>query len=185
MPFIRADDDGFEVDGDDNVTYTGSFGYYPPAEVAYKPRPFDPATLPPVAAAAYLMLRDAGVVQFRVRYDGGHDEGFAHADCGRTADGVVCSIDKLVADLSTPDRIDELQAAFGATASAAYYTQLAPGELPRHALDGLADEAVGCLLGQGYGTGEYSMYGAVVIDLTTGRLIDEPSAPRPPDVTFD
>ena len=189
MPFVRTDEDGYEVSGDDEVTYTGPFNYYPPAEVAYKPRPFDPADLSPAAAAAYELLRAGGIVRFRVRYDGGHDEGFAHADAGWTADGADRSIDDLVADLSAPDRVNALRMAFDARLASlpptAYYARLTEGERVRRALDELADELASCLLGNGYGTGECSLYGALTADLTTGTLTDDPDAGRPPDVTFD
>jgi hypothetical protein len=62
---------------------------------------------------------------------------------------------------------------------------LPPEKLVALALDDLGDEMASSLLGRGYGTGEYSMYGVLTADLTTGTLTDEPSAQRPPDVTFD
>ena len=195
MPFIRVDDDGYEIaDGDDDadVTHTGSFDYAPPEEVAYKPRPFDPANLSAWAAAALSVLRDLGIVRFRVRYDGGHDEGFAHADAGWSADGVGRPIGRIVADVTaTAAHVDALRAAFGVGSPASpagpthYYANLSPDELVAAALDELGNEMVSCLLGDGYGTGEYSMYGELTADLTTGTLTDEPAAPRPPDVTFD
>lgn len=190
MPFMRADEDGMDVN-DDDVTYTGSFNYYPPEEVAYKPRPFDAAALSAEAAAAYELLRASGIVRFRVRYDGGHDEGFAHADAGWSADGYGRPIEQIIADVSGSVLAEAVRAAFRAgsvrasPAMAEYYAKLTPDELLRRAIDGLADEMASCLLGSGYGTGEYSMYGELTADLTTGTLTDEPSAPRPPDVTFD
>ena len=190
MPFIRNDEDGLEVDEDDGVTYTVPFDYYPAAEVAYEPRPFDPAGLPPLSAAAYSMLRTAGVVRFRVRYDGGHDEGFAHADAVWTADGYGRPIEQLFAEVSaaTADDVRTALMAGAVPASPARadrYAKLTPDELLRRAVDDLADGMVSCLLGNGYGTGEYSMYGELTLDLTTDTLTDEPGAQRPPDVTFD
>ncbi len=191
MPYIRADEDGLEVGDDDAVTYTGSFNYYPPAEVAYEPQPFDPAALSAAASAAYELLRANGIVRFRVRYDGGHDEGFAHADAGWSADGYGRPIERIVADLTDSEQAEAVRAAFRAgpvqasPAMAEYYARLTPAELLRGAIDDLANEMVACLLGNGYGTGEYSMYGEVTADLTTGTLTDEPAAGRPPDVTFD
>jgi len=49
----------------------------------------------------------------------------------------------------------------------------------------IGDQIVVCLLGDGYGTGEYSMYGSVTVDLTTGTLTDDPAVSLPPGVTFD
>ena len=192
MPYIRPDEDGVEYDADDQPTHTGPFDYYPPEEVAYEPKPFDPADLSPAAAAAYAMLREVGLVRFRVRYDGGHDEGFAHADGGRTADGTDWPADRLVAELATPERIGALRSALhqeppGASSNwpPDHYAELDAASVARDVLDALGDEMASCLLGQGYGTGEYSMYGAFTADLTTGTLSDEPDAPLPPDVTFD
>jgi hypothetical protein len=192
MPFIRPDEEGFEVDEEDNVTYTGSYDYFPVTEYAYKPRPFDPAKLTGAAAAVYAMLRSIGLMQFEVRYDGGHDEGFAHADGGRTADGMRRPIDAIIADLSTQENVNTLRMALGQTLAEQrhrsvneYYAKLSPEKLFKLVLDDLSDEMAACLLGQGYGTGEYSMYGAFTADLSSGTLSDEESAARPPDVNFD
>lgn len=192
MPFLRLDEDGFEEGEDDEVTYTGDFKYYPAEDYAYKPEPYDPAKLPAVAKAALDALVSLGITQFRVRYDGGHDEGFAHADCGRTADGAVRSVDELVAGLALPERIAGLRAAAGGESasrwhnSADRYAKLQDATVVRDALYELGNEMASCLLGNGYGTGEYSMYGAITADLVTGELTDErDSVPRPPDSTFD
>lgn len=192
MPYIRLDEDGFEVDDDENLTYTGSFNYHSADEYAYKPNRFDPDELTGEVAAVYAKLRAIGLTRLRVRYDGGHDEGFAHADGGLMRDGIDRSIDAIVADLATPRFVDELWTAIGQPAAdhrgrsaSAYYAKLSPAEFVRQLLDELADEMAGCLLGDGYGTGEYSIYGAFTADLATGELTDDPSARRPPDGTFD
>jgi hypothetical protein len=47
------------------------------------------------------------------------------------------------------------------------------------ALDDLGGELAIKLLGSGYGTGEYEMYGAFTADILTGELIDDPNALKP------
>src|SRR4051812_26573599 len=96
MPYIRLDEDGFKSDDNDNVKYTGDFAYVDAAEVAYKPQPFNPDKLAPLVAKALTAMRASGAVRFRVRYDGGHDEGFAHAESVEMADGSTLSIDALM-----------------------------------------------------------------------------------------
>jgi len=191
MPYIRLDDDdNVRVDDEDNVTYTGSFAYHTVDEVAYKPKKFDPTMLTGTSAVIHAMLRAINLTEFHVRFDGGHDEGFAHADGGRTADGQLRSIESVVDELATPERIGAIKAAPNPDDPrqrylSEYYAKLAPTELVRRMLDELGDMMASCLLGSGYGTGEYSMYGAFVADLSTGELTDDPSAQRPPDVNFD
>jgi len=191
MPYIRLDDDdNVQVDDEDNVTYTGSFGYHTVDEVAYKPKKFDPTMLTGASAVIYAMLIAMDLTEFHVRYDGGHDEGFAHADGGRTADRQLRSIESVVDELATPERIGAIKAAPNPDDArqrymSEYYAKLAPTELVRRMLDELGDEMANCLLGSSYGTGEYSMYGAFVADLSTGELTDDASAQRPPNVNFD
>ncbi len=191
MPYIRIDEDGMEDDDETGVTFTGDFSYHTVEEYAYKPQAFDPAELTGPVATVYAMLRSIGLIEFHVRYDGGHDEGFAHADGGRSADGTLRSIESIVDDLATPDNVSALGKAFSAVADRRhhsvreYYAKLTPSDFVKQMLDELADAMAGCLLGKGYGTGEYSIYGAFTADLTTGSLIDDANAQRPPDVSFD
>ena len=191
MPYIRLDEDGIESDDDDNVRYTGAFQYMDAEEVAYKPEPFDVTTLAPLVAKVLTAMRASGAVAFRVRYDGGHDEGFAHAEAVEMADGSNLSIDALVQKLADPKQAAELRAAAAVPGAShwhqaeQYYANLTDEQVVRSALDELADAITISLLGQGSGTGEYSMYGAIVANLKTGAIADDPDAPRPPDVTFD
>ena len=45
--------------------------------------------------------------------------------------------------------------------------------------DDLATTFASRLLGEGFGTGEYELYGAFVIDLETGDMVDDPDAQKP------
>jgi hypothetical protein len=191
MPYIRLDEDGIEADEDDNIKYTGDFKYMDAAEVAYKPQPFNPAKLAPLVAKVLTAMRAIGAVRFRVRYDGGHDEGFSHAESVEMADGSTLPIDALVQKLANPQQAAQLRAAAAMPGGShwyqadQYYAKLTDAQVVSSALDELADLMTSSLLGQGYGTGEYSMYGAITADLKTGAITDDPDAPRPPDVIFD
>ncbi len=198
MPYIRLDEEGFEETEDGDGRYTGPFNYCKPNEVAYKPHPFDPARLTQVAAAIHAALVARGVTRFRLTYDGGHDEGFAHADAVWFGDGDRRSAGDVadewagdtalsaVLDTAARHRHAEMAARYTWMANQAY----SPGEdTPRQivhaALDELAQAVAGSLLGDGFGTGEYSIYGACVDDLHTNAVIDEPSASPPRGVLFD
>jgi hypothetical protein len=197
MPFIRLDEDGFEMDdptdemGDGH--YTGPFNYCPAAEYAYKPHPFEPAGLSPVPAAVYAALLARGAARFRVTYDGGHDEGFAHADAvwfgdaARPADAVAADLAgdaALVAALDAAGR--ERHAAWVARYNMPQmryaFDDQTPAQVVRDVLDELAQNVAGSLLGDGFGTGECSIFGACIVDLRTNRIEDDPNVPIPPNL---
>ena len=62
-----------------------------------------------------------------------------------------------------------------------YYRKNAPRRVISDALDELAHEIASQLLGTGYGTGEYTLYGAVTVDFETGEMNDDPDAEQPTD----
>lgn len=122
-------------------------------------------------------LRDLGARRAYCRYDGGHDEGFASLDHVEMQDGQRIEADALVAQLvaaRTVDR-DGLQrltnGRYHRLVVSSYQDQL------REALeDWIATEWASMLLGQGFGTGEYSMYGAFTVDFEARTITDDPQA---------
>lgn len=129
-----------------------------------------------VMAHLFPLLREIGVVRVHCRYDGGHDEGFAW----------IAGAETESERLDAAGLTDRLLAA-GALARLAKPGMPAIGyvgsqgdERTRFAqtLDfGLAGEWAERLLGRGYGTGEYVMYGAFIADLAAGEIREDPKAP--------
>lgn len=97
-----------------------------------------------------------GAVRAYIRYDGGNDQGFAYLDHCVFKDGSVRDARGLASDLK-------------ANGAAAFPD---PGTLA----DDVACQWAARLLGEGFGTGEYQMYGAFWIDLDSGLLTDDPDA---------
>jgi len=181
MPFYHfygefgdEDDDGIES------APTGGFEYEDGSAQ------FKADKLDGVPALTLKLLLSIGVAEMRVCYDGGSDEGFAHAD-DMWIDGNRKFLDDIIDALNTPASVDAIQAA--ATAPKASYWHNAPEHYrkdePRQAisdaLDELAHEVASQLLGSGYGTGEYELYGAVIVVFETGEMMDDPQAQRPLD----
>jgi hypothetical protein len=118
-------------------------------------------------------LREIGVATAYCRYDGGNDEGFAWFDHVTLKDGRRLDAEALV------DRL--VAAGVGRKLVAAKITIGGPArsdeEQVRDVINyWLANEWVSLLLGGGFGTGEYSMYGACTVDLETGLITDDPKA---------
>jgi hypothetical protein len=136
------------------------------------------------ASAVYSMLVDLGVNTMRVRYDGGCDEGFAHADDVRI-NGHLRSLEDLIDQLNTPDHIDKIQTAAARPKASQwsnageFYKEANPRDVIKYAMDELADAIATQLLGEGFGTGEYELYGAVTVGLETGEMTDDPDAQMP------
>lgn len=186
MPYERYDDDDesawLEEDAEGGPHPTGSFEY-----VAINGH-FDPEKSDGPAALIYRAVVDAGGQRFRVRYDGGHDEGFAHADAVWFGDG---SEAQSVVDLSRRWASSPLVERIGTAVRerhpndfhhTTYAFRPAPEQWVDLAFCELAEAVVSALLGDGYGTGEYSLYGACVLDLATGEITDDPAVPMPPDL---
>jgi hypothetical protein len=117
-------------------------------------------------------MRDNGMRRVYCRYDGGHDEGFAQLEYVETHDGKRMDTDAFVRWLSDHQIPDKLRAAKILHGDAS----MAAGELHEMVHYSLADEWAAMLLGQGYGTGEYSMYGAFTVDLEACTITDDPNA---------
>jgi len=116
-------------------------------------------------------LRDLGVVSLRCRYDGGYDEGFAWLHEATLADGTTLDPDalaaRLLADPGTKQRLDsaKIQAFENRTPTQKKLAFAIANDL-------CLDWAV-ALLGRGYGTGEFAMYGMFTVDLRTNTITDD------------
>jgi hypothetical protein len=117
-------------------------------------------------AVAIPELRKAGVRRVYCRYDGGHDEGFAWPDYFDMQDGGRISPRDLAGRLRGAGLADRLSAAGAMNLDAFTETDL-------DVLRRLCFEWASLLLGDGYGTGEYSMYGAFMVDLDACTISDD------------
>ena len=145
---------------------------------------FDSGALRGVAAVMLRLLLEKGVTEMRVRYDGGNDEGFAHAD-DTWINGERYSASEIAASIAIPANVPAIQSSadepggsYWGNASA-HYRQMEPRRVISDALDELAHEVATQLLGQGYGTGEYELYGAATVVFETGQILDDPAAQQP------
>lgn len=128
-------------------------------------RPQDEWALKAEAEAARFAaaLSALGAKQAYIRYDGGNDEGFAWFDHCVMADGSKRDVDQVAVSLEAAGVAPELKTWGGSSPT-------------RNALDDLiASTWAVKLLGEGYGTGEYVMYGAFSVDLATGLVTDDPN----------
>ena len=126
-------------------------------------------------------LQNHGVTSVRCRYDGGGDEGFAHfetAFVGTTPKSVLETAQMLPAlgEIAPERNFGDSHVIF----MRCYYSldqfeSLTPQQRIQFALDYLAYALASKLLGEGFGTGEYSMFGAFRADLTSGEIVDEPT----------
>ncbi|MBD2070221.1 hypothetical protein H6F93_22355 [Leptolyngbya sp. FACHB-671] len=131
---------------------------------------FNPENLDPDLRQVFGVLRELGVKVIYCRYNGGGDEGFAQFSGVKLEDRII-EFDDLKYQLA--------EGSLGSQTSQYlrnYYRYL--GEPSREQrveffLDLLADSLAICLLGQYYGTGEYSMKGSFRANLETGEIIDE------------
>lgn len=128
------------------------------------------------AAQLARQLVKLGAVKAYIRYDGGNDEGFAWFDSCVFADGSVRSADQVARDLVTA----------GPAAAAIVVALYGRAFDLRETLDDLlASTWAVDLLGRGFGTGEYVMYGGAWIDLKTGLVTDDPNpAPVVQNIRF-
>lgn len=103
-------------------------------------------------------LRAAGVAEMRVRYDGGDDEGFAWFKSATSDAGEILDAEGLIGrmDLAPDPQHPNLGA--------------------EHRLDGFAGELGAIMLGRGFGTGPFYMFGEFTANLTTRELRDDPEA---------
>ena len=183
MPFVHSYEPEDESPPADR-TVAGKGFYYDGEFVFGSPR-FAPGKLDAADAGPALgWLRELGATAVRAKYDGGCDEGFAYLASAETADGTL-SIDDLIARWSAGGKV----------------TELPPPAHPAHTeedrfrwvADEFADALARRFLGEGYGTGEYEMFGEFVADLRTGTFTDLRDAeprdgaihPEEPEEEFD
>lgn len=128
------------------------------------PRAPDPWEAKAEAAAARIAtaLHELGATHAYIRYDGGDDEGFAWFDHCIFKDGLRRDADTVAKDLEAGGVEPGIEA-FGGR-----------GHMRDVLDDVLASMWAVELLGEGYGTGEYVMYGAFSVDLETGLVSDDP-----------
>jgi hypothetical protein len=124
-------------------------------------------------------LQQIGGRRIYGRYDGGNDEGFAWFDSLALKDGQRIDLDAVVERLHDAQVHASLRAAgveledpFSPTASD---SQIERAVL-KSSIDRLCDDWATMLLGRGFGTGEYSMYGAFTVDLEACTIADDPGA---------
>lgn len=189
MPFMRMDPETWdEYVGEFGIKEAEEMGWIRPSgEFEYEAREgrFFPNELGPVAREMLKVLIAIGATHFRVRYDGGQDEGFAYSNLilfGEVARGVK--------DVLQEVGTEQLQARICAAAkersswgdAEQLYANTSPNEAAHYALEELAGGLAVKLLGGGFGTGDYELFGAFTADLVTGQLTDDPNAQKPDQV---
>jgi hypothetical protein len=122
------------------------------------------------AAIMLQALREIGGRQAYCRYDGGNDEGFAWLDSIETGDGGRLGVDAVVQRLSDIQIKDKLYAAGLMQNDAEMSDREQLYGLVRY---GMPTDWATMLLGSGYGTGEFWMYGAFSVDLEACTIIDD------------
>jgi hypothetical protein len=145
---------------------------------------FEAAQLGPVSRVLLEALKTAGVTALGVRYDGGYDEGFAYPETLHYGESTRPAAEVLPG-LASPDLIQRIRAAASEDSiwgnATQMYAQASDPQAMTYALDELGTELATRLLGDGFGTGEYELYGAFTADLTTGAIVDDPNAVKPPE----
>jgi hypothetical protein len=117
-----------------------------------------------------------------VRYDGGCDEGFAYFHRAQRADGSAASPDEVAKQLlATPFAVHAEPKAglHGLPQVGGAYVpdDCSPAERIGFLMDEFAHHAASKLLGEGYGTGEYTLRGWFRLELDSGRAVDLPEEP--------
>ncbi len=131
---------------------------------------FNPENLDPDSRQVFDVLRELGVRVVYCRYNGGGDEGFAELSGVKLEDTII-EFDDLkhqLADGSLGSKTTEYLRRYYS-----YIGEPSPEQRVEFFLDLFASELATHLLGQGYGTGEYSMKGSFRASLLTGKIIDE------------
>jgi hypothetical protein len=118
-------------------------------------------------------LRALGVKQLYGRYDGGNDEGFSWLDNALLRDGTCIDADALAQRLMDRKFLD-LLIARGVMKRIDRMSERE--QVASFIRDWMCTEWATLLLGRGYGTGEYVMYGAFVVDLDACIVTDDPKA---------
>lgn len=123
-------------------------------------------------------LREIGGTHIHCGYDGGNDEGFAWFRTLETADGVREKSD-VIRDLAQAGLVPKLKDS-GLVRDVPDYPQSDESHI-ESTLESIADEWGVLLLGSGFGTGAYQMYGAFTVDLEAHTITDDRDARMPTD----
>jgi hypothetical protein len=118
-------------------------------------------------------LRAIGARRAYCRYDGGNDEGFCWFDSIEMEDGGRITAAGLVERARDAQLLDKLYATEVMRPSDAISDQQRLDDFVRY---DLCDEWASMLLGDGYGTGAYSMYRAFKVDPDACTITDDPGA---------
>lgn len=127
-------------------------------------------------------MKDAGVRRGVISYDGGNDEGFANLETLTAADGRGIGRDDLLTDEAFLAAV--LPFVGKQLAGRPAYLQPKEPPNPRKVVGDYLDYEIpvilaSVLLGRGYGTGEYMLYGRAHLDLDAMTITDDPEAPYP------
>ena len=122
-------------------------------------------------AVLTVLLREVGVRRVYCRYDGGNDEGFAWLDHAELKTGERLSSQALGARLAEANFIERL-------VGEELWVRTPRSEFDEMSLvrDAIAIEFACKLLGSGYGTGSYWLYGAFTVDLDACTIVDDRKA---------
>jgi hypothetical protein len=163
MPYYQMDEEehaaglaqGFGSESDSSISYEPARGE------------FDSDELTGTAKTVYQSLRKLTITAIRCRYNGGWDEGFA--EFGEAVlDGTTVTAEELgrrLADGPLGNVPEE--------GAESYSYDLSREDRAKEALDDFAFVLAAAMLGEGYGTGSYSMHGAFSVNLETCKLRDE------------
>jgi hypothetical protein len=127
-------------------------------------------------------LRNAGITSCLVSYDGGSDEGFARFESLTHKDGTIIELDDLLGAPGFLAAVTPFVIAQRAANKHPVYRgkdgALAPKDMAKDHLDfSVPTILVSRLIGNGFGTGEYQLYGRARVDLETMTITDDPKAP--------
>jgi hypothetical protein len=183
MPFTRGDADIFdeiaaEIDPEDLPEGFADKRPTDQFEYARAKATVKPAKLGKLARTVLELLLEAGATEFRVKYDGGFDEGFSYPEYVVLGEA-RCPVNKIAQKLAkSKPAISQLKKGIDKR-MAEHYKGKSDLELAKSAIEELAHELASALLGDGYGTGEYQLYGAFTADLKRGKITDDPKAAKP------
>lgn len=145
----------------------GQLSEYEPAQC-----PLNQKKLQATAQLALQQITALGITQMTIRYDGGSDEGFTHFQSAKTATGEFTR-DELITRLHNGP--------LGESPETPFYYRTASEKLTatrqqwtEEALELFIYEMGAQLLGDGFGTGEYSLEGSFIADFQTNMLNDIP-----------
>lgn len=189
MPFFRMDPESYDAMADEMSNELSdefdaeSMGPRPSGDFTFERAhgTFDTRKFGPGAKEVLAVLTAGGATGFVVRYDGGYDEGFSYpeavlfGDRRESAKNVAAQLANAELSLRLREAAKKQSIWFNAVEM---YGQASDQQVVLYGFDELAQEIATVLLGDGFGTGEYELYGELTADLSTGEIVDDPSAIR-------